>query len=251
MIDGVVLRAGAAGSAGRAARPASRSVRPEQQRAVGQAQHRAVARRRPAARRPKRALSSGAVGQRPSRGAIWLRARKRRRSPQAGSQRSPQTCDLRLRRLQRHALQPADALARQRAELLRDLGRRRRRRRSSGAARRASRATARRRGSRRGTAWRRPSAPRRRSCPGRRQPSVRSTPSNCLTTSILPASTAKSARSPPSWTANSPGRRRDVGGGAHQPLELGSRAGSRTAARRGHPRSSAWIGSFSSGGRDG
>jgi len=33
----------------------------------------------------------------------------------------------------------------------------------------------------------------------------RSTPSNRLTTSILPDSTAYSARSPPSWTAYSPG----------------------------------------------
>jgi hypothetical protein len=36
---------------------------------------------------------------------------------------------------------------------------------------------------------------------------VRSTPSKVLTTSIRPDSTAKSARSPPSWTANSPARR--------------------------------------------
>ena len=41
--------------------------------------------------------------------------------------------------------------------------------------------------------------------PGRRQPSVRSTPSKRLTTSILPDSTAYSARSPPSCTAYSPG----------------------------------------------
>src|SRR5216684_2815948 len=43
--------------------------------------------------------------------------------------------------------------------------------------------------------------------PGRRQPSVRSIPSNVLITSILPDTTAYSARSPPSWTANSPAHR--------------------------------------------
>ena len=40
--------------------------------------------------------------------------------------------------------------------------------------------------------------------PGRRQPSLRSIPSNNFTTSIFPDKTAKSARSPPSGTANSP-----------------------------------------------
>ena len=41
--------------------------------------------------------------------------------------------------------------------------------------------------------------------PGTRQPSLRSLPLTTFTTSILPASTAKSAGSPPSWTAYSPG----------------------------------------------
>src|SRR5262245_6871777 len=43
--------------------------------------------------------------------------------------------------------------------------------------------------------------------PGSRHPRVRSTPSISLTTAILPVSTAKSARSPPSDTANSPASR--------------------------------------------
>ena len=52
---------------------------------------------------------------------IWLRARNRRRSPHAGIPAMTDQCHARLLRFGGDALQPAHSLARQRADLLRDV----------------------------------------------------------------------------------------------------------------------------------
>ena len=126
------------------------------------------------------------LGRAASRSTIWLRARKRR-SVAAG--RVPAMAEdrhLRLRRLPRCPAARRCARAPARRPSRRPPGADDGERVSTAAARPASRATARPRDSRRGTACRRRSAPRRRSCRATRQPSVRSTPSKSLTTSILP-----------------------------------------------------------------
>ena len=56
--------------------------------------------------------------------------------------------------------------------------------------------------------------------PGLRTPTTRAMPSACLTGSIRPSSTAKSARSLPSSAAYSPGDEADVGRRARDPLAL-------------------------------
>ena len=76
-------------------------------------------RRRPAdAFRARAVESSGASGVSQLK-EIWLRARNRRRSPHAGIPAVTDQRHARLLRLGGDALQPADALARQRADLLR------------------------------------------------------------------------------------------------------------------------------------
>ena len=152
---------------------------------------------------------------------IWLRARKRRK---VGACRVPALAHqyhARLARFVRDALEPSNALARERADLQGDRLWIRQRSRNTPECPPASPVTVPRRDNHPGRVYQAQLAPRQKSCREARQPSVRSTPSIVLMTSILPLKTANKARSPPFGNRELSRAEAKVGRRASKSLQLG------------------------------